>query len=266
MSLHKDEHLELCAEYVLGNLTEDERRVLEAHLAEGCGACEVEIDRLGRGAWAFAAATPRLLEPSALRARVFAEVRRESRQKDGRRAPIPLPRRSVAPVLRWMAAAAAVVLAAFGAYEWRVASSLERELAAARGEVSRLNRQIQSEREWSAVAVAPQARIIDLKPTPAGSPQLRARVTYDPATRRALVAVSDFVTPSGKDYQLWAITKSGPASLGLVRADSKGRAVIQLDNAGDPFTLAAFAVSLEAAGGAPTPNAPAGPVVMVGKI
>ena len=262
MTPHKDEYLELCAGYALGNLTETEQKTLEAHLEEGCPTCEVELDRLGRGVWAFASATPRLLEPSSLRTRVLGAVRTEP----GKRAPIPLPRRRIAPVVAWISAAAAVVIAAFGAMEWRAASRLEKDLAAARDEVSRLRQEIQSDQEWAAVAAAPQARVIELKPTPAGSPQLHARVTYDPASRRAVVACSDFAAPQGKDYQLWAITKSGPASLGLVKADSQGRALIRLPNAGDPFTLAAFAVSLEQAGGAPTPTAPAGPVVMVGKI
>jgi len=267
---HKDEYLELCAGYVLGNLTEQEAQTLEAHLEEGCAACESEINRLGRGAMAFASATPRLLEPASLRARVLETVRGDGGQREGqrerRRAPIPLPRRRAAPVLGWMGAAAAVLIAAFALYEWRAATRLERDLASARQEVSRLNQQIRSEREWAAVALAPQTRTIELKPTPAGEPQLHARVTYDPVTRRALVAVSDLIAPPGKDYQLWAITKTGPMSLGLVRTDPQGRAQIRLEDAGDPFTLAAFAVSLENAGGAPTPTAPAGPVVMVGKI
>jgi len=262
VTTHRDEFLELCAGYALGNLTEPEQRTLEAHLEEGCPTCEVEIDRLGRGVWAFAAATPRLLEPLSLRTRVLAAVRTQP----GRRAPIALPRRRVAPVIAWVSAAAAVVIAGFGVTEWRAASRLERDLAAAQDEVSRLRQEILSEREWAAVAEAPQARVIELKPTPAGSPRLRARVTYDPVSRRAVVACSDFGPPPGKDYQLWAITQGGPASLGLVKADSSGRAVIRLPNAGDPFTLAAFAVSLEQAGGAPTPTAPAGPVVMMGKI
>ena len=269
MSPHKDEHLELCAGYVLGNLAEDERRMLEAHLEEGCAVCEVEINRLGRGAWAFAAATPRLLEPSSIRARVLDTVRRESGPKDGRagsRAPIPFPRRQVGRALAWMAAAAAVVFAVFGYTEWRLAGRLSRELAASRENIARLSQEVQSAREWAAVATAPQTRVVDLKPTPNGSPQLHARVTYDPGTRRAILSVAGFTTPAGKDYQLWAVTKSGPASLGLVRADSSGHALIQLSNAGDPFTLAAFAVSLENQGGAPTTTAPAGPLVMVGKI
>jgi len=271
---HKDEYLELCAGYVLGNLAEEEARTLEAHLAEGCPACETEIDRLGRGAMAFASATPRLLEPSSLRARVLDTVLREGAKREGqrerrrevKRSTIPLPRRQGAPVFAWTFALAALLIAAVAVYEWRAASQLEKQLAVSRQEVARLNQQIQGEREWAAVATAPQARSIELKPTPDGAPQLHARVTYDPATRRAVVAVSDFVTPPGKDYQLWAITKTGPLSLGLVRPDRQGHAVLHLDDAGDPFTLAAFAVSLENEGGAPTPTAPAGPVVMVGKI
>jgi len=267
---HKDEYLELCAGYVLGNLADEEGRTLEAHLEEGCPACETEINRLGRGAMAFLSATPRLLEPSSLRARVLDTVLREGAQREGqkerRRAPIPLPRRRTAPVFGWIIALAGVLIAVGAVYEWRAASQSKRELAASREEVSRLNQEIQSEREWAAVALSPQTRVVELKPTPAGEPQLHARVTYDPATRRALVAVSDLATPPGKDYQLWAITKSGASSLGLVRTDPRGRALIRLVNAGEPFTLAAFAVSLENEGGAPTPTAPAGPVVMVGKL
>jgi len=283
---HREEHLELCAGYVLGNLTEAEVAELEAHLKEGCGLCETEIHRLGRGAWAFAAATPRLLEPPALRGRVMEAIKedgrdrgregkriakREPRVRDVGRPPIPLPRRrSAAPVVAWLAAAAAVVVAAIGYTQWKEASRLRLDLGSAQAEISRLNQELKSERQWSAVALAPQTRVIQLAPTKdaaaAGASALHARVTYDPGTRQAIVSVTDLVTPAGKDYQLWAITKSGPASLGLVRADNEGRATIRLENVGDPFTLAAFAMSLEAEGGAPTSTAPAGPVVMVGKI
>jgi hypothetical protein len=188
------------------------------------------------------------------------------RTDTGRRAPIALPRRRRAPVMGWIGAVAAILIAAFAVLEWRAASRLKRELTASREEIARLNQQIQSEREWAAVATAPQTRVIELAPTPAGSAMLRARVTYDPVSRRAIVAVSNFAAPAGKDYQLWAILKTGPSSLGLVRADNQGRATLHLTDTGDPAALGAFAVSLEQEGGAPTTYAPAGPVVMVGKI
>src|SRR2546428_1923178 len=132
---HREELLELCAGYALGNLTEPEKGTLEEHLKAGCPTCEAEIHRLGRGVWAFAAATSRLLEPSALRARVLGTVRGDTR----RRAPIALPRPRRAPVMGWIGAVAAVLIAAFAVLEWRAASRLERELAASREEISRLN-------------------------------------------------------------------------------------------------------------------------------
>jgi anti-sigma-K factor RskA len=260
---HRDELLELCAGYVLGNLSDTEKASLEAHLEEGCPTCETEIDRLGRGAWAFAASTPRLLEPSSLRSRVLTAVRTP---EPGRRAPIPLPRRRIAPTMAWVAGIAAVLIAAACVYEYQLAAQLSRELASARDEKAKLEQRVSDERELAALLAAPQSRLVQLTATPDGSPGIHARIAYDPASRHAVIAVSDFVAPPGKDYQLWAITKTGPASLGLLHTDSSGHALIRLSNAGDPFTLAAFAVSLEREGGSPTPNAPAGPVVMMGKI
>jgi anti-sigma-K factor RskA len=267
VSPHKDEHLDLGAGYVLGNLTEEERRMLDAHLQEGCAVCEVEINRLGRGAWAFAAATPRLLEPSSIRARVLETVRRESGQREGRAgARTPFPFRQVVRALGWMSAAAAVVFAGFGYTEWKLVTGLSRDLAGSRENVSRLGRELQSAREWATVATAPETRVVGLKTTPSGPPQLHARVTYDPATRRAILSVAHFVPPAGKDYQLWGFTKSGPTSLGVVHADRSGRALIQISNAGDPFTLSSFAISLENAGGAPAGAGPVSPLVMIGRM
>ena len=72
--------------------------------------------------------------------------------------------------------------------------------------------------------------------------------------------------PTGRDYELWGLHPSGPRSLGLLHPDARGRAVVRLEDAGDPATLQAFAISLEPAGGSPDPAAPSGPVVMVGKL
>jgi anti-sigma-K factor RskA len=55
-------------------------------------------------------------------------------------------------------------------------------------------------------------------------------------------------------------------NLGVIATDETGHAVLHLKDAGDPGTLAAFAVSLEPSGGSPNPAAPSGPVVMLGKL
>lgn len=276
MSPRHEERFDLCAGYVLRSLTEAERRSLEEHVAGGCSRCEAELKRLSLGAWVLAASAPPLRAPATLRGRVLDAVRAEpnvSSLADAtrRRSPmalpaLPVPAHRRAPIVPWAWAAAAAVIAVVGVTQWRVAVQLEQDLAATRGQMAQLQQQLEDEKRWAELSAAPRALVVILEPTPDGSPQLSARVTYDPATRRAVVACSNFTAPEGKDYQLWAILKTGPSSLGLVRADNAGRAIIRLPDVGDPTTLTAFAVSLEQEGGAPTPHAPAGSVVMVGKI
>ncbi len=276
MSPRHEEVFEFCAGYVLGSLPETDRRLLEQHLTEGCPECEAELKRLGIGTWLLAASTPQLRAPAGLRHRVLDAVRAEaiasgpSREADraepGRLSPVRRPARRGGSIARWAWAAAAVVIAVVGVMQWRANAVLERGLAAARGELERLRQELENERRWAALPDAPGAVVVRLEPTPDGSPDLSARATYDPTTRRAVVVFSQFTAPAGKDYQLWAITSAGPSSLGLVRADTSGRAVVRLPDVGDAAALAAFAVSLERVGGAPTPHAPAGPVVMVGKV
>jgi anti-sigma-K factor RskA len=276
MSPRHEEVVDLCAGYVLGSLNEGERSSLEAHLAEGCSRCEAELRRLGVGASLLAASTPPLRSPAVLRDRVLSAVRAEpnasgpaggARRPDAR-APLPLtqPARRRASIAAWAWAAAATVIAVAGVLQWRAAVQLERNLAETRGQLAQLRQQLEEEQRWAALPDDPRALVVQLEPTPDGSPQLNGRVVYDPATRRAVVAFSNFTAPAGKDYQLWAISKTGPLSLGLVRADATGRAILRLPDVGDPAALTAFAVSLEQKGGAPTPYAPAGAVVMLGKI
>ena len=277
MTAHRDEHLELCAGLVLGALDPADRADLEAHLAGGCAVCEAELARHSNCVGVLAHSLPQLAPPAALRSRVLAAVKAaaaaESRgasasstASDPRPAQvIELPRRqSNFAAWGWAAAAAALAIASF--VTWRSAERVRTELAAARAQADSLQHQLADERAWAALGEAPHARIVPLAPTPAGTPQLAAHMTFDPDSRRGEFVSDSMVAPMGHDYELWAISKAGPVSLGLVRADSSGRVRVRIADCGDPATLGAFAISLEATGGAPTPNAPAGPVVMVGKI
>jgi anti-sigma-K factor RskA len=108
--------------------------------------------------------------------------------------------------------------------------------------------------------------VVNLAPVQGGTlPSVRA--TYDPATRRAIVAFDNMTTPPGSDFELWAIlTPDGPKSLGVVRADASGHAELRIPDAGDPTALTAFALSLEKEGGSPDPRKPAGTVVLMGSV
>ena len=268
MTPHRPEHLELCAGLAIGALDEADRAALEAHLASGCPECEAELRRLATSVSLLAAAAPPLAPPAALRARVLAAARAEARAgsapaRAARVLPLaPQRRRSYAA---WVWAVAAAGLAVSGWFAWNTADRLQRELASSRDALARAERALAEERRWSALLDSPQARTVSLTPTPQGTAIMRARAIYDPATRRAVIVFENVSAPAGSDYQLWALQGAGVSSLGLIRADAAGRAIIRLENAGDPATLGGFAVSLEQAGGSPKPDAPTGPVVMAGK-
>jgi len=258
MSHHRDEHLDLCAAYVLGVLDDAERRELEAHLAEGCERCETELRALSGGATVLAMSVPHVQAPAAVRGRVLAAI--------GGANVVPLPRRPRAQGATWAWAAAAALLAVAGVFAWRRGEGLSRQLAESRLKADALQRTLEEERRWANLLETPGARVVQLAPTPQGDRALAAQVVYDPASDRALVVAERMAAPSEKAYELWAITAAGPTSLGLVHADAGGRAVVRIEHVSHEGAVAAFAVSLESAGGSPDPHRPSGPVVMLGKL
>jgi hypothetical protein len=179
---------------------------------------------------------------------------------------IELPARPRPAWPSWAFAAAAAVLAVSTFAAWRAADGLRGQLGAARDRIARIERELAEERAWAAVAASPGARVVELAPLPGGVALPRVRATYDPASRRAVIAFESLVTPAGSDFELWAILPDGPKSLGVVRPDASGRAEVRVPDAGDPAALAAFAVSLEREGGSTDPRKPGGPVVMAGTL
>ena len=266
MSAHRDQHLELCAAFVLGCLDEADRLELDAHLRDGCSQCEAEIARLSEALPALAAVAPSATPPAALRARVLDAVRREALPPPERTKVLRLEPRRRFSYATWAWATAAVVLAVATVTAWRAYQSLLATVAYREAELARLHTQLDEASRWAALLDSPDARVVDLTLTPAGSALLRARATFDRASGRTIIVFENFAVPAGSDYELWAIRGAGPVSLGLIHPDVAGRAVVKLDRVDDPKAVQAFAVSLEHAGGSGNPNAPGGPIVMVGKL
>ncbi len=281
MSAHREEHLALCAGFVLGALTDADRVELERHLAEGCPACDAEIARLSSGAALLAASAPPVAPPAGMKTRVFDRIRAEGERRPiaapapapaatpptraPGRAVLDLPTRRRAPIPAWGFAAAAVLMAVTSLALWRTAADLRTELAATRQQLAEQSRQLADAKQWAELLEGSNTRFVDLQITPQGAALLKARAVYDPNRRRALLLFSHFTPPPGSDYQLWALRDGKPASLGVIHADADGRAIVRLPDTGDPASLGAFAVSLEKAGGTTMP-APEGPVVMVGAL
>jgi anti-sigma-K factor RskA len=272
VSEHRDEHLELCAGYALSSLDPEDRERLESHLAQGCVTCEAALADFSATTVLLAASASAAAPSRELRGRVLEAVGREGppaaepapAERGGRVIQLPARRRAVWP--QWVLGAAAAALAITTGLFWSDASRLRREIGARDRQVAELGSRLTEAERLNEVLSAPGAKVAMLEMTPAGVQELRARATYDPASRSAVVVFDHFTPPSGHDYELWALIDATPASLGVIKADASGRAVIRLDNVGDPSHLNAFAVSLEPAGGSPNHSAPSGPVVMLGKL
>jgi anti-sigma-K factor RskA len=104
-----------------------------------------------------------------------------------------------------------------------------------------------------------------LAPTGAGDSTLVARACFSPSNGEALVVLDHATAPSGKDLELWVLRGDTPSSLGLVRADASGHAVIHLPALANASAVTAFAVSVEETGGSKGAG-PQGPVVSVGAL
>jgi hypothetical protein len=276
---HREEHLDLCAALVVGSLGDAERAELEAHLAEGCATCEAVLRSLAGGATVLALSVAQHRAPAAARERVLEAFARErggvlpgdaGSRRTAEITPLP-PRDARSGADRpafatWALAAAAVLLAVAGVFSWQQVEGLRRQLASVETRMRALQKAYAEERRWAGLLEAPGTRVVQLAGTGAGSPSLAAQVLYDPDSDRAIVVAERFARPSDRDYELWAITASGPTSLGLVRADASGRAVVRVEGVSRDGAVAAFAVSLEATGGSPDHHKPSGPVVMLGKL
>lgn len=271
MSRHRDEHLDLCAAHVLGVLDEVGRAEIESHLASGCEMCLAELRALSGGVTVLAMSAPSERAPAALRERILAaataqpsEVRTPRAPSAGEAPPIVL--RPAWARLTWGLAAAAALIAVAGVFAWQRAQRLDQELTAARERATQLERSLEEERAWAGLPALAGTQIVRLAPTPDGDSTLVAQVIYHSGIKRAMVVVERFALPADRVYELWAITASGPTSLGVVQPDAEGRVVARLEAVGGSEPIAAFAFSLEARGGSPDRRKPNGPVVMVGTI
>ena len=261
MSEHREEFLDLCAASAHGSLDPVDQRRLDEHLSEGCPVCEAALADFSAAVVQLASSAPAATPSASLRGRVLPAARAESPARV-----VELKPRRASTALSWGLAAAAATLLVATALTWIQVTRLREELEIGRDHLARLQQQVEEERRWAAVLSSPDAKQVAMATTPAGAPALCARATYDPASHSAVLVFENFRAPTQRDYELWAIRGGKPAALGVIHTDAAGRAVMRIEDAGDPASLNAFAVSLEPEGGAPTRDAPTGPVVMVGRI
>jgi anti-sigma-K factor RskA len=99
-----------------------------------------------------------------------------------------------------------------------------------------------------AVATSPENQKILLKGLPI-APGAEAVVYWNKETGSAYIDAANLpAVPTEKQYQLWAIVAGKPVDLGVIARDADFSPVKQVQNA------TAFAITLERAGGNPTPT------------
>jgi anti-sigma-K factor RskA len=271
---------DLAGAYVLGALDATERADFERHLAD-CRQCADEVRSLQPVVDGLGQIVPLVDPPAALRDRVLPPslASRASARQAQSQTPAPHPGSgSIVHVMDsslgwgWLAAAASLVVAVgLAVYVWQLRDRLslvERRLdeaiaraAAGDARLAELRRASMDVRTTALVLGAPDLLRVDLAGQ-AGS-RAKARAFWSPAHGLVFTAVDLPALPQGKVYQLWVVGPQAPVSAGILQPDAAGRATTIVE-AGAAFPVpAAFAVTLEPAGGVPQPT---GDKVLVGLV
>lgn len=173
--------------------------------------------------------------------------------------------------IAWIAAAAAVILSLFLAYQWQDSLNfmrvMEQEILAQDDALEDLKQQLENtsadkqqyESLWAAVS-EPGVQKISLNAVNEDQPAL-ATVFWNPEKQETYLYRDQLPTEGEGQYQLWAIVKGKPVSAGLLSVDDQ--AIVLQDMAG--FADAdAFAITLEPRGGSESPTLDQ--MVVLGKV
>ena len=113
---------------------------------------------------------------------------------------------------------------------------------------------------------APRPTLVAMMGAQDGPARLVA--TYDPSTRRLIVAAAAGMAPAaGHAHELWLIPAKGgkPHPMGIVSATAPNKMDVPMPQAADVREGAVFAISVEPPSGSPT-GAPTGPVIARGML
>jgi anti-sigma-K factor RskA len=240
--------------YVLGEATAEEKRLVEDMRAR---EPKVREELLALEATIEGMAMKQAVEPP-VRAR--ARLMNAIGSLDGQRV-VPLTTAPARKSTNWLMAAS--VAALIGSFAMNVVlfqrlGRVQEELAQLQDAnsvmVEELNVQkasLQASKEELAVMLDPHRRIVNLAGLPI-EPTGGARVYWDPTTHEVHINVLSLpVPPEGKQYQLWALADGVPIDAGVfnVGEDSLGLQKMKAISSAQ-----AFAVTLENAGGVPSPT------------
>jgi anti-sigma-K factor RskA len=270
--MQHDDLRELVALYALDALPDAERAAVERHL-DVCPECTGELAAFRAAAAELAYTAPARTAPAALRTRVLAAIDREA-------SATPVPAAAPRPAWNpwWLAAAAILAAVLVGGYALALrahvnfldqelrearaqAETAQRQLVDLRSQLTRTEVQLQRVGLTTTILSSPDVIKVDLKGQPA-APAAAGRAFYSGTRGTIFTATALPPLPSSQVYQLWIVTAAGPLSAGLLSPDPQGSALVVAGTTA-PQPPAAFAVTVEPAGGVP---APTGARVLVGGV
>lgn len=277
-----DQFEELAAAHVLGALTGPEQSELMSHILGGCPICRVLYPQLTDVAELLVLGAEPMVAPPGLKARIMAAAGFELDGSGTAAATTPSaphdpPIRLVSRasgrerLYAGLALAASLAFVLLGIRSISMRAELDRvRQGAARSRVELLR--LEGEIQGLELARAEQASLIELLQNPGSglvtlaslepAPGASGKVLFDRTLGKGYVWVSNLpIDAEGMDYQLWAIQGGVPKSLGVFSVSANGSAVIPLTDVTPDTPVAAFAITLEPAGGLP---APSGPMVLLG--
>jgi anti-sigma-K factor RskA len=240
--------------YVLGKTTEQETaQVLAwkqqyAEVAEELFAIELSLEQFD---------VANAIKPSnAAKQNIFAAIKAEGGFEAN--ASNKIAHTTEAKVVKfnyWKYAAAAAIALLVGSTIFNISTQnkLKDRLAKAETELTNQKQLIASLNEEIEGVANNSSQQIVLKGTPS-SPTSTAKIFWVRNTGEVLVEASGLpAAPQGMQYQLWAIVDGKPADAGMIEIDNKGRKY-NFQKMKSFGKAQAFAITLEKAGGSPTPT------------
>jgi anti-sigma-K factor RskA len=240
------------AAYALGALDAEERTEFERHLATGCDLCQASLRESGEALAALAAHLPPALPPAGVRAALLRRIETDAASRP-----------SIAPSRRrwlgWAATAAAAVVVGALANGLILTNRYEARVAQLAGEVASLRAERAQAQAVLDLLRDPATRLVVLQGAEP-SPGALARVIWHETAGGWIMVAKLPPAQAGKTYELWTFSGGRPSPAGVFDVDASGSATVPIKATGGP--VEGFAVTLEPAGGVPSPT---GPIVLAAR-